>query len=562
MLRRKLRVSLSGSILGPPRNSNPGESVHSPEGQKESTDAFHHTRVLVRNPRLNSRARAGVTIGGSGTVYVLENHVVSGELQIEVIGQGSPADTITITATGGSNPIRYIHVGSIGTSAAYMTTLFVNESGGTIPYIRQIDVISASPDPDGEVTVGDIQISGDVGDPSSPHTSYVFADVVANLHPTGDITADVISGPRLYGAASSISELKTTGGDIVGDISATGSITTVQASGNIGSSSNYIVIVADDSIGTVKASSAWAGVATGSSSNLHRIETTTDGFHGEIDAGHMDFVNGSGASGFSIAGDLDADVTFATYAAAPSISVGGSIPLGRTFQIGESFGNSSDHTARTMSIGTLAGTLSILPGPSSDHGNLWGNVTIGSGGLSGLLSISGSLTSTITIPASGLSGQIIINAGDSGDAWSGSVVVGSTTLSSSTYTNTPASLGGGAVGLAPFDLHDNGCDPVNGGHADGWTHSVTLTFYGPIDCDLSPIPVKVFTRVGTGSWTDITYNFTAASVSGRELVISPISAIVGTPTTNYKIVPVGDAITCLDVTGNPAVVNFEYDLLN
>jgi hypothetical protein len=397
----------------------------------------------------------------------------------------------------------------------------------------------------------------------------VSAASVFGVTATGDIAGAITA------SAGNIGDIVVSGsltGDIMADGSPTasptqGSISSVTVTGNIGSSGSPVSITATHVISKITCAAAWADVSTGSPNQygeVHRVVTTSGGFHGSIVTDHMEYGTGGTVSGFSIAGDLDADVTFARYAGAQSLSIAGAIPTGRTLSIGQSFGTSGSPTARTISVGTLAGTLEILPDPTHsppDHGNLWGNLTIGSGGLSGLLSISGSLTSTISIPANKLSGQIIINAGDSGDSWSGSVVVGSTTLSPTPdYTNTPASIGGGAVGLAPFDLHDAGCDPVNGGHANDWTSSATLTFYGPVTW--SSMPVEVYSRVGTGSWTKITSNFSVLSpTGGRNLVLVPYTSIPGTPTTNYKVVPVPGAIKCLDVTGSPAV-DFEYDLLN
>jgi len=108
----------------------------------------------------------------------------------------------------------------------------------------------------------------------------------------------------------------------------------------------------------------------------------------------------------------------------------------------------------------------------------------------------------------GLAGQIIVNAGSAfpvpGDAWLGGLTVtggaGAIVLDGSSgapfYTPTSQDLGGGAIGLAPFHLHDTDCVPANTPATPpsflnsefchittsppGTNRELKLRFYGPV----------------------------------------------------------------------------------
>ncbi|MFG0285637.1 MAG: hypothetical protein ACF8R7_14560 [Phycisphaerales bacterium JB039] len=130
--------------------------------------------------------------------------------------------------------------------------------------------------------------------------------------------------------------------------------------------------------------------------------------------------------------------------------------------------------------------------------------------------------------------QIFINWADDSGSWSGDIFVGATTLSpKGAYTQT--GLGGGAVGLVPFDLHKQDCDPAYSGSTWPTTTSSTieidLVHYGPIAHDGAGKPFQV-ERVGgnhcTGSngncfeqaASDDTANWTLESISGRTMTVS------------------------------------------
>lgn len=125
---------------------------------------------------------------------------------------------------------------------------------------------------------------------------------------------------------------------------------------------------------------------------------------------------------------------------------------------------------------------------------------------SGLIRIDENLqsSSTIGLPANGLVGQIIINASDTAGTWDGDITVGNTTLAPN-YPNTADSLGGGAAGLVPFDLHGEDSWPLDGGSVDlagdatnapSPNNAITVRHYGPVRFDGTGSPITVKGRIG------------------------------------------------------------------
>ena len=127
-------------------------------------------------------------------------------------------------------------------------------------------------------------------------------------------------------------------------------------------------------------------------------------------------------------GDLDADVTVDGNVADPITA--NHLPSGRTIKIGTSLQSDSTHDGR------------------------------------------------IVLGTSGLQGQVIINSTNGSGTWTGNVTIGTTTLSPSYYSNTSSSLGGGAVGVAPFHLHAADCVPPSVYNSVGAT--MTVSHYGPV----------------------------------------------------------------------------------
>lgn len=143
-------------------------------------------------------------------------------------------------------------------------------------------------------------------------------------------------------------------------------------------------------------------------------------------------------------------------------------------------------------------------------------------------------TQYIQVPANGLAGQIIINAdGVAGGAWTAPIRVGPNghpqqiILNSPGYTASAATIGGGAVGLVPFRLHDEACSPANGATVQRSLTDpplvVELRHYGPVNWN-GAMPVTIERRAAgsTNAFVPVTArNFQVTrTAGGRSLSIT------------------------------------------
>ena len=96
------------------------------------------------------------------------------------------------------------------------------------------------------------------------------------------------------------------------------------------------------------------------------------------------------------------------------------------------------------------------------------------------------------------------------------------------YTNTAESLGGGSVGLAPFDLHDESCAPPNGETvllkvADP-DLEVKLRHYGPITLNANaPVTIERRAACTTGDFEPLSstdFDYSVDPADGNSLLVS------------------------------------------
>ena len=176
---------------------------------------------------------------------------------------------------------------------------------------------------------------------------------------------------------------------------------------------------------------------------------------------------------------------------------------------------------------------------------------------------------TIQVPVGGLTSQIIFNADNVGGVWGNGAEVwigfegdpDQIILSGPGYTNTAESLGGGSVGLAPFDLHDESCDPPNGETVllqdTDPDLEVKLRHYGPITLNANA-PVTIESREACTtdefvllSSTDFDYSVDPAD--GNSLLVSGALGADGFEIGyEYRLIATAD-LMCDQVDGNPAV---------
>lgn len=200
---------------------------------------------------------------------------------------------------------------------------------------------------------------------------------------------------------------------------------------------------------------------------------------------------------------------------------------------------------------------------------------------------------SISLPSSGLSGQVIINSSDNADAWDGDVVVGTTTLDASDpsnyltyYTEVSSELGGGQVGLAPFNFHQRRSAPNNDGNGDPFPrdcdpYQSEAVFVGPSYRSLNEVHIWHYGPVyvtGSGpqfrvefksdllpsSWVDRTNLFevdtsetaTSAITAQGDVVLThtALSSTAYAAAGRWRIRPIAGKVKCGDVDGNPDVL--------
>jgi hypothetical protein len=336
-----------------------------------------------------------------------------------------------------------------------------------------------------------------------------------------------------------------------------GSIQKIDAQGgDVGQDTSLITISCTALTGFVRGKNVYADI-TASSGDVGLIQSTKI-LGGELVASisAQNILNPAGGDGILVNGDLDLTLTLA----------GGTNPSIRDDVIitGGDFTQNSSISA--WGIGD-AGEFSIIK-TGAGGGFLKGDITF-TGSLSpqspfridesleGTLNIGLHLWDSVTINGissngDGLVGQIIVNGTNTTGQWRSPVIVGGTTLAPTPYYDNPSStIGGGAVGLVPYNCHLGDCTPAgvkddddsngiddleeceDGYHAivlldptDPPHPSVTLRHYGPIEqhgIDSRPFTVKRKSLGAIGCvWTNISSQFTHTlpSNDARAIIIS------------------------------------------
>lgn len=263
----------------------------------------------------------------------------------------------------------------------------------------------------------------------------------------------------------------------------------------------------------------------------------------------------------------------------------------------------SSHASEIGQLGGLSGALENNPGGLDINGSCSVELDIiDSIGIKNpttevfsLYRIGDSLLSNaiISLPADGLTTQIIINDKDVSGDWLGDIIIGTATLAPN-YTQLSSELGGGQVGVAPFNFHqrttaplsgndeDKDCDPhqsevkmaaYDSGEGKNEVISARIRHYGPVYADgTGPhFRVEFKSDLLPSSWVDRTslfeintsYTGTSALTADRDVVIKG-TAFNGngfTAAGKWRIRPIDTdptdpddgKVKCGDVTGNPDV---------
>ncbi|MCE7967685.1 MAG: hypothetical protein DYG94_02940 [Leptolyngbya sp. PLA3] len=461
-------------------------------------------------------------------IAFVKNNTTWGTLSLTASGDDSIHECrVTVYSQSGSTP-RYAALG------------ISRDPNATIPAIEYVQRTTWS-DADLSVTVHGLTQFGGYG------VDKIEADVIGDCWGSGDFIGSIDT--TVDGGSGALTEQVghvRFGGDIRGSIQCMGSggqIFTVESTdGSIGTSTAAAVIKAYSVIHNIEAyGDIYANIDVGSdpgvsAGNLVRVNATTGGVHGVIRAGKLHYVDPT--SGVFAAGDLDSSFTLSDDIHTP-IVVGGDLD-------GDI---------------TCAANLS------------------GAGSWDGRIEIGGDLNGDITLAAGGLQGQIAVNASDASYDWLGDVTIGTTTLgpgesgdNEAPYYGVPkGSIGGGAVGVVPFNFHRNDSAPDHDSIVTtGALSTVTIEHYGPVVLGTSPgvrvyeaswaLPypytshadVPLCYQTGGGDyWTEMTG--LTISASGRMV------SITGTFTPGHAYQVITDGLVC-DVDGSPAVLYHGYAL--
>ena len=502
------------------------------------------------------------TLGSGGGVKLTE--VSSGLWDITVdLGSGAstPID-LKMVAFIPNQSIRTILVCGPGSSAPKDAVVSISTVSGNPQFVNVATATGGSVSSTGLnklIVTGNV--AGNLGSVSASYmggyASYNGINMVVSGNLVGPINLSDAGGIN----APTLSRLDVTG-DVLGNITAAGTIADLRVTGSLGTSSVAPTISAANITSiTAGAVNATIRAGSGASGTLQRL-----------------FVRSAIGTG-TFTGLLD-------------IAAIGSVPF------------DTEGTADTFSTGiTIDGDLGAP--------NRSGQITIRSTPLTNnsspydsRLVIGGKLAAnaTIQLPANGLQGQIILNqrnllssptaawqAGAIVKTGSGSGGSGSETLTNPAYITVPSAVGGGLVGTAKYGFHGPASapphastllfSPPNSVYAgpDCETYHdpnsgpafVTVRHYGPVALTGTSLPYTIQRRrPGTATWstwTPATGSF-SASVTGNDtdpdrncrVRITGQNGARFYAGWEYRVTPIVSGFQCEQVSGTPAISDFEY----
>jgi hypothetical protein len=217
----------------------------------------------------------------------------------------------------------------------------------------------------------------------------------------------------------------------------------------------------------------------------------------------------------------------------------------------------------TAASGDFNGEVQIASFPTSLTGY---GIFVPNGSLNATVVMQEALPASASIEVDQLGGQIIINAEDDAHDWDGDVEVDATTISGPYYAHTHTSLGGGAIGLVPFNVNDVDCEPENDStvcevgtrdwdlsSGEDIRETLVIRHYGPVfevggalpvvveSVDLAcPIPGNCPTWQDISSSCDV---LVAPDAAGREVWVSltptgsPATPIPFAQVYSYRVTP-------------------------
>ncbi len=409
--------------------------------------------MIAQAQQFRVRVLSGGSLISSTETFVSDGYNVS--LNVLVAGTGQTA--LAVVDTSSENVLKHLSVQITKPSGAgnVQCNLVVQGTGTSGRVVRCESIAkNVASDAGTDLLVGLVHVrktsggaEGNIGHAGTSPGGSIVANSIGELRTEGHLTAGVNVVDGVFNPQHNISFLNITG-NIYGDIDAShGSIIRIESGGTVGTISSPVSIEAGTSmVGTsgvlerLVAGEIHAHIATNSTGLIQHIQTTGAGslngdFTGSLFTNNIAVNNGANPQGFEIAGDLLAEILVVDSALLPVTIFGdvdADITVGEVLDADMVIGGD---LLTFLFVGTLDAARAILIDGSLDS---LGEILLGS---------------------SGLEGQIVINANPSlSGTWDGDVTVGSTTLATAPYySNLPSTLGGGAVGLAPYQIHSAAC---------------------------------------------------------------------------------------------------------
>ncbi|KAA0214334.1 MAG: hypothetical protein DYG94_07545 [Leptolyngbya sp. PLA3] len=414
------------------------------------------------------------------------------------------------------------------------------------------------------LVVVELWVGGNVGNIEAQ--AVLFADIA------GDVTEGLDLLEFTGSNYSSIAYMHV-GGDLLGSIAFSDALDAsgvqqLLIDGDFGSA-GVSTELRCTSFGKIVCDNLWTDVDV---TGFRRLEVGGD-LNGDIvtaDISDTLSYHGSGDPGVFVDGNLKSSVG-CSYSFSGSVSIDGFLGAGGLLQLpGISSGEMVSIASGIQSDGELRIT-DVVEGSIDLDADLEGSIVIYDG-----------LSGDITVPSGGLGGQILINQQNGLAEWSGDVVVGSTTLGPGEtgdneapyYGVLSSTLGGGAVGLVPFNFHPKDSAPDHDSVVTtGAISTVQIAHYGPVSIDSGngvriyeatwavPYPYPSHAEVPlcydppgppTTYWQewDGEGDFDV-SVSGRVITITGDERTFTTGKA-YQIIPGG--LVCAGIPGTPDVV--------
>ncbi len=458
---------------------------------------------------------------GSGTLNSQVNLLGNGKYQVNI--SVSPTPTMTVRVEGdAADVISQINVEQQGASSTRVHLVITGDEDDP-DLLSSVEEVQRVGEGVGQVWIDLLWIGGNLGFSGQSDSRKITANSANVIRVEGHSYVDVVvTGSSTHTAEFGLYEVF---GNLLADVDVQeNSLKVLNVGGNIGASGTPVTIHSKDTVELIEADNIHADVSLNNGDVLDTEEPSLL----EMVAREGEF-SGTLAAAFvhelTVVGDLDADIDVKRLNSGHVWRIGGSFIDGREIHI----------------LGLAASGLT-----------------------------------------NGLQGIIVFNNGDDAGAWeSGAMIRGFDGASNETFAledddyptlaYAAAGVGGGAVGVARFDAHQEACRPGHGRRlaptsGSEWAEPAVVRLYGPALAS-GATPYMVERRaIGSGTWTDVTSGFAAAAdptngiPAGIEWEVEKSSGSGFIEGYEYRIRPNSSTQTlrCAGVASEPVYNDFDY----